>query len=205
MAAWLRLQISYLNRTLTLGTLFLVTTLKVLASNNAREAKKNVQKKMLILAGETILIWALAGNAVWSTTCTFSVSAKRQLIAWLQLSCNFLKVHNLQLLSLTLDLITMCLVHVTDCQAGELFQRTVCTINTSHGCSFAVIHLKINHSMIYAIWDNLYQLYSWCVNSSDSWNVLQLAEEGWPELCLPSLVLQMISSHFHSYRAPVDL
>lgn len=42
MAVWLSLQISYLNRTLTLGTLFLVTTLKVLASNNARKAKKNV-------------------------------------------------------------------------------------------------------------------------------------------------------------------
>lgn len=73
----------------------------------------------------------------------------------------------------------MHLVHMTDCLAGELLQRTVALqilILTSHGYSFAIIHLKINSSMIYAIWDNLYQLDSRFVSSSDSWNVLQLAE-----------------------------
>lgn len=35
---------------------------------------------MFILGSETILVWTLAGNIVWSTTCTFSVSAKRELM-----------------------------------------------------------------------------------------------------------------------------
>lgn len=59
--------------------------------------------------------------------------------------------------------------------------------------------------MIYTIWDNLYQLDSCFVNSTDSWNVLQLAEESWPGLCSPSPALKMISLDFHSYGPPAVL
>lgn len=42
MADWLSLWVLYLNKVVTLRTSFLVSTLKVLAGNNAREVKNNM-------------------------------------------------------------------------------------------------------------------------------------------------------------------